>query len=115
MNIELSEFVALVGRLNSGGQPLGFSAESSFWIVGQHYFIRTATYHQTGRLVKIEGPELIFDNAAWIADSGRFTDAMKSGEFSEVEVWPDDRRVLINRSSVIDATQLPSGSPRSQK
>lgn len=115
MNIELSELVALIGRISGGGQPSGFPSESSFWVVGQHYFIRTATYHQTGRLVKVEGPELIFDNAAWIADSGRFTEAMKTGSFNEVEVWPDDRLVLINRTAISDASQLPSGSPRSQK
>ena len=47
--------------------------------VGKQYFIRTVTYHLTGKLVEIKGKFLLFEQAAWIADSGRFTDSMKKG------------------------------------
>ena len=117
MNIEMSELVGLIKSVAGGEskQSSCFVEASSFWVVGKEYFIRTDTFHDTGRLVAIEGSELIFDRAAWIADSGRFSVAMDTGEFNEVEVWPDDRRVLINRLAIRDACEAPAGSPRSTK
>jgi hypothetical protein len=53
--------------------------------VGAQLFIRTVTYHMTGRVVKRTGNLLELEDAAWIADSGRFADAIKTGELSEVE------------------------------
>ena len=68
-------------------------------LVGQKLFIRTVTYHMTGEVVKRMGAFIQLKDAAWIADSGRFNEAIKNGTLSEVEpvgtAW-------INLSSVVD-------------
>jgi len=70
-------------------------------LVGKAWFFRTVTYHMTGRVVKIvAGQFLVLEEAAWIADSGRFADAIKTGELSEVEPVGDG--VLINIQTVTD-------------
>lgn len=56
----------------------------------------------TGKLVSVTNQELVLENAAWIADTGRFSDAVKSCAFNEVEPFPTGR-VIIGRGSVIDA------------
>ena len=85
--------------------------------VGKSYFIRTVTYHLTGKLVAIKGDFLMFDDAAWIADSGRFNDAMKKGidknENSEVEPW--ENQVGLNIHSIVDFCEYPYKLPTSQK
>jgi len=68
-------------------------------LVGQKLFIRTVTYHMTGKVVKRMGAFIQLEDAAWIADSGRFSDAIKNGNLDEVEpvgtAW-------INLSSIVD-------------
>lgn len=83
--------------------------------VGTYYFIRTVTYHYTGLLVALTNEELVLDKAAWIADSGRFADAIKTGEFSEVEPYPDGCLVRINRRAIVDCCDWNHGLPRTQK
>jgi hypothetical protein len=70
--------------------------------IGAIYFIRTVTHHYTGRLNRVGPLELVLTDAAWIADDGRFSDALKSGEFSEVEPYPDGE-VIIGRGAILDA------------
>lgn len=81
--------------------------------VGANYFIRTVTHHYTGTLAYVGTQELVITDAAWIADDGRFSDALKSGEFSEVEPYPNGR-VIIGRAAILDASEINS-TPRSQK
>lgn len=83
------------------------------WEVGKCYLIRTVTMIDTGRLVAVTPQELVLEDAAWIADTGRFTQAVASAEFGEVEPFPAGR-VIIGRGSVIDAVQI-NVVPRSQK
>jgi len=82
--------------------------------IGGLYFIRTVTHHHTGQLVEVTGQELVLERAAWIADDGRFTQALEKGEFSEVEMFPVGSRVIIGRGSVIDAVEI-QHLPTSQK
>lgn len=83
------------------------------WVIGKTYLIRTVTMIDTGRLVAVGEHELVLEDAAWIADTGRFADAVKSAQFNEVEPFPD-KRVIVGRGSIIDAVEI-SLSPRSQK
>lgn len=87
---------------------------SSPWIVGRNYLIRTVTMINTGRLVEIHDQELVLEHAAWIADTGRFTDNLVSCEFNEVEPFPEGRRVIVGRGAVIDAVEI-NTLPRTQK
>lgn len=79
-------------------------AVSNPWRVGEIYQIRTVTFIYTGRLVAIHPQELVLVDAAWIADTGRFSDACKTGEYSEIEPFRPGVEVIINRGAIVDAT-----------
>lgn len=73
--------------------------------IGGEYFIRTVTYHLTGRVIDIVGKFLVLEDAAWIADSGRFNEFFKNPS-SSLEVEPfGDRNVFVNTDSITDATE----------
>jgi hypothetical protein len=80
--------------------------------IGANYLIRTATMIDTGRLVAVTKNEIVLADAAWIADTGRFADSLKTCEFAEVE--PFINEVIIGRGAIIDATTIPM-LPRAQK
>ena len=73
-----------------------------FWTVGRKYFIRTVTMHHVGELVSFNDKELVLKDASWVADSGRFSSALKTGNLDETEAFVND--VLVNRDAIVDAT-----------
>ena len=77
--------------------------KQSAFVIGNKYFIRTATYHVVGKLVNIYTNELVLSSASWIADSGRFNAALTNGNFEEVEPFVND--VIVSRGGIIDATE----------
>lgn len=83
--------------------------------VGKQYLIRTVTYFQLGRLVGFgnRNQELILENCSWIADTGRFTQALATGSLSEVEMFPG--RVIVNRGAIVDASEWSGNLPTVQK
>lgn len=81
--------------------------------VGQNYFIRTVTHYYTGKIERITSKEIVMSTVAWIADTGRFSDALKTGNLSEVEPIPGE--VIIGRGAVIDAIRWNFDLPTSQK
>lgn len=83
------------------------------FVVGKKYFIRTVTMYQVGLLKDISDDELLLSDASWVADSGRFGVALKRGELDEVEPFVND--VIINRKSIIDATEWDHELPREAK
>lgn len=83
------------------------SHDDSHWELGQPYFIRTVTHHFTGRLIKVTKSEIVLVEAAWVADDGRFNVTMSAGKVSEAEPYPQERKVIIGRSSLIDAAVWP--------
>jgi hypothetical protein len=68
--------------------------------IGMSYFIRTVTHYYTGRLIAVYENELVLEDAAWIPDTGRYSDLFKTGKPAEVE--PLDEPVIIGRKSIID-------------
>ena len=103
MEITISDLRELFGNASS----------SSPWELGAIYLIRTVTMIDTGRLVAVTPQEIVLEDAAWIADTGRFSDALKKAEFSEVEPFPDGK-VIVGRGAVIDAVKI-SKAPREKK
>lgn len=83
------------------------------WEIGKVYLIRTVTMIDTGRLVAVTPHELVLEDAAWIADTGRFAQAVADAKFNEVEPFPDGR-VIIGRGAIVDAVQIPT-APRQQQ
>lgn len=97
-------------------QSLLKSGEASHpYKVGKNYFIRTVTHHLTGNLIKVTAKELVLINAAWIADDGRFMNALRDGNLNEVEPFPDNQEVIVGRGSLIDAVEWIYSLPREQK
>ena len=86
---------------------------SDIWQIGKIYLIRTVTMIDTGRLVAVSDHELVLEDAAWIADTGRFANALRDGKFNEVEPFPDGR-VIVGRGSIVDAVII-DRAPRDQK
>ena len=68
-------------------------------MVGKKLFIRTVTYHCVGKVKTRMGGFIELEKASWIADSGRFSDAIKKGSLDEVEpvgtMW-------VNLASIVD-------------
>lgn len=81
-------------------------------MVGEKFFFRTVTYHLTGRVQKVIGSILEIENAAWIADSGRFMNAIKEGTLNEVEPVG---RAFLNINSVTDFFPWKHPLPEQQK
>lgn len=82
--------------------------------IGEPYLIRTVTMILTGRIVAVGPQEITLLDAAWIADTGRYMQAVASAEFCEVEPYPDGQAVIVGRSAIIDATRIGS-LPRKQR
>lgn len=101
----------LKSLLGAGNQ----SQASHPWEIGQPYYIRTVTHHHTGRLIAVYPGELVLEDAAWIADSGRWAQALETGSLSEVEPFPVGARVIVGRGGIIDAVKFSHALPRSQK
>ena len=59
-------------------------------LIGKKLFIRTVTYHLTGKVEKVMGNFLQLSTAAWVADSGRFMQAIENGELKEA-INPNDK------------------------
>src|SRR3990167_3501968 len=78
--------------------------DDSAWRIGANYLIRTVTMIDTGRLVAVTEHELVLEDAAWIADTGRFAQAVEKAEFGEVEPFPAGR-VIVGRGAVVDAVE----------
>ena len=112
MNLpELQAVINMLSKCEKAGAET--SGQGGAWEIGKTYLIRTVTMIDTGKLVAVHEHELVLEDAAWIADTGRFTQALESAEFGEVEQFPAGR-VIIGRGSIIDAVQIKL-SPRSQK
>ena len=76
---------------------------SGAWTIGTKYLIRTVTMTITGRLSFVDEHELVMEDGAWIPDTGRFSEAVKTGKVSEVEPFYGD--VIIGRGSIVDACE----------
>lgn len=82
-------------------------------LVGKSFFFRTVTYHLVGKVVAQHANSLIeLDDASWIADSGRFMQAIKEGKLNEVEPVG---KAYINLKSVTDFFPWKHALPSEQK
>lgn len=86
--------------------------EKTFLKLGGKYLFRTVTMIYTGEIVDMVEDEIKLKTAAWIADTGRWTDNLKSCEFNEVE--PYLKEVVIFRGALLDVTEIPK-LPTEQK
>jgi hypothetical protein len=83
--------------------------------VGENVFLRKITMVLTGHVVAVYPTYLELDNAAWVADTGRYTDAVATGDFNEVEVYPDNLIVKVPLGDLVDGFVAPWPLPRIKK
>jgi hypothetical protein len=81
--------------------------------IGEKYFIRTVTYFATGKVKRITGNFLELEDAAWIADTGRFNEAISKGVLNEIE--PVEVPMYLNINSITDAFLWKHKLPREAK
>lgn len=101
---EAKELANLFGKTKSTEQP---------YKLGENYLLRTVTMIIVGKLQWVGEQELLLSDASWIADTGRFHDALKKGTLNEVEPFVDD--VIVGRSTIIDGTKWAHKLPKEQK
>ena len=81
--------------------------------IGQAYLFRTVTHIDLGVVVDVKGQYVTLTDASWIADTGRFHDALKTGELNEIE--PYTTVVIVNVASCVDFTPWDHDLPKGQK
>ena len=89
------------------------TGEESVWEIGKNYLIRTVTMIQLGKLKKVTDKELVLSEACWVADTGRFNEALEKGTLKEVEMFQRD--VIVGRGGIIDATEWIIDLPKTTK
>jgi hypothetical protein len=82
-------------------------------IHGHDVLIRTVTMIYTGHVAEVDAHTIALADAAWIADTGRFSNALATGELSEVEPYPGV--VYVARSCVVDISPWNHALPRTVK
>jgi hypothetical protein len=101
-----------LGQIKQIKTLVGNQPDDTAFEVGKAYLIRSVTLYYTGRITRITSKELVLEDAAWIADTGRFYDCLKDNKFNEVE--PFISPIIIPRDSIIDATEWKHQLPRDQ-
>lgn len=81
-------------------------------LVGGKWFFRTVTYHMVGKVERLIGKWVKLTGASWVADSGRFMDAIKKGELEEVEPVGE---CFVNLDTVTDFFPWLHKLPKDQK
>lgn len=83
--------------------------------VGNQILVRLVTHYNTGRVVEVGDGYAVLEDAAWIADTGRFSAALANGESALSEVEPCPGVVEIGLGAVVDAHPWPHPLPRTRK
>ena len=98
--------------LNEKEKEVKWNGEENPFVIGKSYLVRTVTYHMLGKLESIKGNFLVFTDACWVADSGRFGKAIKDGELSEVEFVGDS---IVSINAIVDGFPWPHKLPKETK
>lgn len=94
----------------TGNEAVDINSYADF--VGKKLFIRTVTYHCIGEVVKIVGSFFYLKESCWVADSGRFMNALEDGELSEVE---PTGHMWVNINAIVDMFVWKHKLPSKQK
>lgn len=88
------------------------AASKAVFPVGSAWFLRTVTYHLIGKVEAQKEGFLVLSGASWVADSGRFMQAIKSGALVEVEPVGD---AVVNMAAITDAFPWTHALPKAQQ
>ena len=75
------------------------------FVLGRQWVIVTPTLWYVGTLKSVTDQWLVLEQAAWLADTGRFSDFMKTGNTKELE--PCNGPAVIGVGAVICAMPSP--------
>ena len=113
--LSFAELRKEVEKLEQDKSKVGkVNVKDSSYVIGENYLIRTVTMIYTGKLVKVYDKELVITDASWIPETERWADTVKDGKFKEVEPYPDNTEVILNREAILDVTKVCWKLPRSQ-
>lgn len=103
---QIKELQAIFGGVQAA--PLPFK-------IGEKYFIRTVTQYLTGQVVAIHGKFVEMSDAAWIAHTGEYSEALHEGAkvFRNIEPYPEN--VTFNSDAIIDFCRWTHKLPTEQK
>jgi hypothetical protein len=71
-------------------------------LVGKNVFIRTVTHYFIGELVGMDAQCFYITQAAWVAETARWSETVSKGTLNEVEPYPTDLMVCVSRAAFID-------------
>lgn len=83
--------------------------------VGDKVLIRTVTNYWVGKVESISALEVVLSGAAWVADTGRWHEALDSGALNEVEVSAKASVVSVGRGAIVDCVGWPHALPTAVK
>lgn len=72
-------------------------------LLNKKIFVRTVTYHTVGRFTAHDERFIRLEEASWVADSGRWNEALRTGELDQVE--PFNLPPLIAIDSIVDLVE----------
>ena len=76
------------------------------YTIGAFYHVRTVTYATAGKLKAVYDKEMVFENASWVADTGRFNEYIK--DTSNVKENEYIGEIIVNRDSIVDVIEVKS-------
>lgn len=82
--------------------------------VGNNVFVRTVTHYYTGRVLDFDTRTLLLEGAAWVAETDRWADTLRTGKLREVEPFPEGV-VYVAMGAVVDICDWSHPLPRGQK
>ena len=83
--------------------------------VGRRVFIRTVTHYHVGEVASLTKSWVVLKDSSWVADTGRFSDALDSGNLAEVEKIPGDGTCAVSRAAIVDVFSWNHPLPTSTK
>ena len=69
-------------------------------LLGTSVIVRSVTHYYVGVLSAYDDSLLLLDDAAWVADTGRWSVALSTGAVNEVEPYPG--KCILNRGAIVD-------------
>lgn len=89
------------------------SEKSHSFEIGKAVIIRSVVFHYLGRVRAVTDSEMVLEEASWLADSGRWNEALVTGKLNETEPYPGP--CFVSRDSILDWTFWNHPLPREVK
>lgn len=68
-----------------------------FFSIGSNYIVRTVTMIFTEKLLDVSDTELLRVDTAWVPQTERYAEFIRTGAVRECEPFPDGKEVVIGR------------------